>query len=80
MLENIYYIIPTNAPQIAEWLSGSVVVESNLSNLRTNTPESLYLIKTKKGDTSPLPGAGVGYTHKQILVEMSKPNWSPNDI
>ena len=80
MLGNIYYIIPVNAPQITEWLSGDIVVENNLTDLRTNTPESLYVIKTKKGDTTPLPGAGIGYTHEQILSEMAKPNWSPNDI
>ena len=78
-MNNIYYIIPTNASQITEWLSGETVVENNLSDLRKNVPESLYVIKTKKGDTSPLVGAGIGYTHEEILIEMAKPNWSPNN-
>lgn len=78
-MNNIYYIIPTNAPQITDWLEGNEVVENNLNSLRTNVPESLYVIKTKRKDTKPLQGAGIGYTHEQILSEMAKPNWSPNN-
>jgi hypothetical protein len=78
-MNNIYYIIPTNSAKLNEWLNSDIVVENELSNLRTNVPESLYVIKTKRGDTMPLEGAGVGYTYAQILNEMSKPNWNPID-
>lgn len=77
MLDNIYYIIPANSAKLTEWLESNDVVEISLEDLRTNVPESLYVIKTLRGDTRPLAGAGRGYTHEEILIEMAKPNWSP---
>lgn len=77
-MNNRYFILPYPNIQSEIW---DIVVESP-ATLRTNVQGNFCVVKLYSGDETdhPILNGFTEYTHAEILVEMAKPSWTPEEI
>lgn len=73
-MNNRYFILPYPNVQSAVW---DIVVEEP-TTLRTNLQGSFCVVKLYMGDETdhPILNGFTEHTHAEILVEMTKPEWT----
>ena len=77
-MNNRYFILPYPNVNSGIW---NIVVEEP-ATLRTNVQGNFCVVKLYSGDETdhPLLNGFTEYTHAEILVEMAKPEWTPEEI
>lgn len=78
MITNRYFILPYPNINSSIW---NLIVEDP-ATLRTNLIGNFCVVKLYEGDEQdhPLLNGFTEYTHSEILAEMAKPEWTPNEI
>ena len=78
MIRNKYYILAIGQLNILE---NSEIVE-NLETVRYNLAGNKFVCKTKVDiiDTPGFMNPNTAYSHKEILIELAKPEWINNEI